>query len=298
MEIWELKQKQSLPLEAKVKLSLDRIRKWYEYWDGNVYVAFSGGKDSTILLHLVRNLYPKVPAVFVNTGLEYPEIVKFVKTIDNVTWLKPKRNFKEVIEKYGYPVVSKEVAKQIHEIRNTKSNKLRDKRLYGIGKKTGRLSDKWKFLIDAPFKISDYCCDVMKKRPFKIYEKGTGNKPIIGMMASDSRGRLRVYIKNGGCNAFNTTRPMSNPLMVWLEKDIWEYIKKYSIPYSSIYDMGYRRTGCMFCMFGVHLEKKPNRFQLMEHTHPKLYSYCMNKLGCKEILDYIGVARKIPESLF
>ena len=250
------------------------------------------------MLHLVRSLYPEIPAVFCNTGLEYPEIVKFIKTIDNVVWLKPKMNFKNVLDKYGYPVVSKEVAKQIREIRNTKSNKLRNRRLYGINKKGGRLSDKWKYLINAPFKISDYCCDVMKKRPFKAYEKATGNKPIIGMMVSDSRSRLRLYIKSGGCNAFDASRPTSNPLMVWLEKDIWEYIRRYNIPYSGIYDMGFHRTGCMFCMFGVHLEEKPNRFQLMEKTHPKLYKYCMENLGCRKVLDYIGVKVTKDKTLF
>ena len=69
MELWELKQKQSLPLEAKIAMTLRRIREWYEYWDGNVYVSFSGGKDSTVLLHLVRQHYPGVPAVFSDTGL-------------------------------------------------------------------------------------------------------------------------------------------------------------------------------------------------------------------------------------
>ena len=56
---------QSLPLEAKIVKSQLRIREWYEYWNGEVYVSFSGGKDSTVLLHLVRELYPDVPLCFV-----------------------------------------------------------------------------------------------------------------------------------------------------------------------------------------------------------------------------------------
>jgi len=87
VQSYQLKQRQSLPLAGKIKLSISRIKHWYEQWEGQVYVAFSGGKDSTVLLHLVRSLYKKVPAVFVDTGLEYPEIRDFVKTIDNVVWL-------------------------------------------------------------------------------------------------------------------------------------------------------------------------------------------------------------------
>ena len=64
MELWQLQQKQSLPLEAKIAMTQQRIREWYEHWDGEVYVSFSGGKDSTVLLHIVRQMYPDVPAVF------------------------------------------------------------------------------------------------------------------------------------------------------------------------------------------------------------------------------------------
>ena len=115
--ITDLYQMQSLPLKHKITMTKQRIRGWYEHWDGNVYVAFSGGKDSTVLLDMVRQMYPDVPAVFVDTGLEYPEIREFVKTFDNVTWLKPKMNFRQVIEKYGYPMFSKEISDSVENTR-------------------------------------------------------------------------------------------------------------------------------------------------------------------------------------
>ena len=154
--------------------------------------------------------------------------------------------------------------------------------------KFGMLPKKYRYLIKAPFKISDRCCEVMKKRPAHAYIMETGRKQIIGTMAADSNWRTQEYLKYG-CSLTHIKEPRIAPLSFWLEKDIWAYIKKFNIPYCSIYNTGVRRTGCVFCCFGVHLEDKPNRFQLLKRTHQKLYKYCMEKLGINKVLDFIGV---------
>ena len=290
----QLKQYQSLSLKAKVTLSKKKIQQWLDHWDDQCYVAFSGGKDSTVLLDLVWSINPRIPAVFVDTGLEYPEIREFVKSYgDRVVWLKPKMPFNQVIEKYGYPVVSKEQSQFISEARRSKSINLIATRLYGNKAGRGKVSKKWDHLLIAPFNVSHKCCAIMKKDPSKRYEKETGRSPIVGTMASESQLRLQKY-KEVGCNAFEAKRPTSQPLSFWTDEDVWEYLKEYDVPYSKIYDMGFTRTGCMFCMFGVHMEKGTNRFQRMYHSHPKQWNYCTKPvseggLGCGEVLDFIDV---------
>lgn len=290
MESWQLVQRQSLPLAIKIKMSERRIRDWYRHWEGQVYVSFSGGKDSTVLLHLIRSIYPNIPAVFINTGLQYPEIVSFVKSTSSVETLRPKMPFHQVLKKHGYPVISKKQAETINKLRNHNlSEKYRHYLLYGDERgNMGTLSKKWHFLLDAPFPISSKCCDVMKKEPFRKYAKKTGRVPFVGMMACESLYRKRSYLKTG-CNAFNLKTPMSMPMAFWTDQDIWAYIKEFNVPYSKIYDMGEKQTGCIFCAFGAHLEKEPNRFQRMQNTHSKLWKYCMDGLGLRTVLDYIGV---------
>jgi 3'-phosphoadenosine 5'-phosphosulfate sulfotransferase (PAPS reductase)/FAD synthetase len=284
----EYEQRNSLSLKDKIDLTSERIEKWYDHWNGKIYVAFSGGKDSTVLLSIVRSLFPEIPAVFCDTGLEYPEIKEFVKSQENVTILRPKLSFRQVIEKYGYPIISKEQSRFLFEYRTTKSDKLKDIRLNGNRWGMGKISKKWRFLLDAPFSISHKCCDILKKNPAKKYEKETGNKPMMGTLVDESEMRLTTYMKYG-CNMYDVTRPMSTPLAFWNEKDIWTFLREYNIPYSSIYDKGYDRTGCMFCMFGVQREGNPNRFQKMAETHPKLHDYCIQSLGLGDVLDYISV---------
>jgi len=336
---WDLAQMQSLPLNAKIQMTKRRIIDWYEYWDGQVYVSFSGGKDSTVLADLVRNVcgLKDVPMVFVDTGLEYPEIREFVKTFDNVVWLKPEMQFKKVIEKYGYPFISKQTSRYIQGARRwlrehpnqDESNAIVDLKIMRgklehkcNGVLTGEYSKeynkkKYEFMLDAPFEVSNKCCQVMKKNPMHKYVKETGRKPITGQTAEESHLRTIVWMKNG-CNAFDTKDPISNPMSFWTEQDILLYIKKFKIKICSVYGdvvytdddgmeyteslfmesmklstTGCTRTGCMFCGYGCHLDKGVGRFERMKVTHPKQYEWIMKPwsaggLGYREVIDWLN----------
>ena len=129
----------------------------------------------------------------------------------------------------------------------------------------------------------------MKKYPAKKYSKQTNRMPFIGTLVCEGKQREHNYLRYG-CNAFDlSSQPRSTPIAFWLEEDIWNYIRTYNVPYSKIYDMGYSRTGCVFCGFGAHLETGENRFQRLKKTHPKLWSYCMDKLGMREVMQHCGV---------
>lgn len=221
----DLKTMQAWSLERKIQVAQTRLIEWYQKFGGKVYVSFSGGKDSTVLLHIARQLYPDIEAVFVDTGLEYPEIREFVKTFSNVTWLRPEINFREVIKTYGYPMINKDVSR---------------------------------------------CISVARRCPNgKTAMKFNANNPYDAKYG----GRYSIV--------------KWNKLTDWTEQDVLEYLRRYKVPYASVYGdiveengklktTGCQRTGCVFCGFGAHLQKEPTRFQRLKETHPKLYNYCLN----------------------
>ncbi|MFA9377307.1 MAG: phosphoadenosine phosphosulfate reductase family protein [Lachnotalea sp.] len=311
MENWQLEQLRNLPLDIKVKKTEIRIREWYEHFNGDVYVSFSGGKDSTVLLYLVRRMYPDIEAVFVDTGLEYPEIREFVKLFDNVKWLRPEKNFRNVINDYGYPIIGKKQARFVRDLQNPNENNeaTRNLRLTGLNRKgvfcpSQKIPNKWLPLVDAPFKVSEQCCDIMKKGPAHKYAKESGKYPYIATMTDESALRKKSWIDNG-CNMFGGKIPMSRPMSFWKENDILTYIVDNKLDLAKCYGdiivkteadkekiyttTKEKRTGCMFCMFGVHLEEHPNRFERMKETHPNQYAYCMNQLGLDQVLSYVNV---------
>ena len=315
MDKRELTMLQALPLDVKIAKSKLRIEEFIRTLGGSdkVYISFSGGKDSTVLLDLVRSIYPDVEGIFSNTGLEFPELVNFVKTKENITMVRPKKSFKQVIEQDGYPVVSKKTSRMLKDLKNPTDKNIRIRSLYlseyaldkdgnptEIKNNSFRLAEKWKYLIDAPFKISNRCCDILKKNPIKDYEKISGKKPIIGTMAIESKMRESAYLQSG-CNSFAEGKERCNPLGFWTEQDILEYIVRFNLPYASVYGdivkdnegrwitSGEKRTGCIFCMYGIHLEKGENRFQRLQKTHPQLHSYCMDKLGFRTVCEYMNI---------
>ena len=292
-----LKELQALPLERKIMITQTRIIEWYLKWNGQVYVSFSGGKDSTVLLHIARQCFPDIEAVFVNTGLEYPEIQRFAKSFDNVTVVRPEMSFVDVIKNYGYPVISKEVSECLYEGRQSLLRG-EDVYTYRLQRLRGELVDKngnpsmynhtkYEPLLYVDFYIGNRCCRTMKKSPAKQLTKRSGKKPIIATMATESKLRTQAWLSHG-CNGFNMKFPTSQPMSFWTEQDVLEYIRRYDLPIAPVYGevvptdngcklctTGCDRTGCIFCGFGAHMPDD-DRFIRLRKTHPRQYDYCIN----------------------
>jgi len=266
--IQQLREMQAWTLYQKIDHSIGAIEKFCRDVD-NPVISFSGGKDSTVLMHLVRSVMKKdIPAVFVNTGNEYLEIIKFAtKKFSNTGVIRPKTHLRKIIEKYGFPLISKEYSKMIYELR--RGSKHASRYITGFqseGKPTSfTLPKKYHFLIDAQFSCSHKCCDFLKKSPVAKLNS------ITGEMSVESFLREKSWLRTG-CNSFGIYSK-SKPLSIWTERDIWEYKRLFDIDFCELYDdPRIVRTGCMFCGFGATFEHL-SRFEVLKERHPKVYDY-------------------------
>ncbi|MDB4330152.1 phosphoadenosine phosphosulfate reductase family protein [bacterium] len=282
------------------------------------YLSFSGGKDSSVLRHLAHEIYPELRLVFANTGLELPEIVDFVKKQRdtygrNVTIVRPRKNFVSVLKEYGFPIIGKEQSMAISRYQNTKREDQRVYRMTGVKAdgttgKAGVISKKWQYLVDK-IKTTERCCHYFKKQPFKDFERDLRKElklskedkivNFAGTRLEESNLRLRDFLKYG-CQAFTKATPQSRPIMFWTEEDVNRYIEENNVEICEVYYDKWEvnpvtgeeilipaelRTGCIFCMYGVHLEDQKNtRFHKLQKRHPKLFKYAMDKLGLREVL--------------
>lgn len=323
-------QKQSLPYEAKLAHARRLVREFYDQMGGMCYVAV-GGLDSITLLLFIRSLgYDDIPAVSVSS-LEDKSIRRIHKQL-GVTDLKPLKNKVDVIRDHGWPVLSKEIAGKISLLQNpTEKNKTVRHAIitgetgeYGGYQKNSRmkLSAKWlkKFggadeegktfgYEAAPFMVSDKCCYYMKERPCNLYAKESGRAPYMGLMASEGGRRQKALMING-CNYISKTTKRSCPFAIFSRQDLLQLALDLHTPVPEIYgeivrdDNGMlrttkaQRTGCEMCGFGIHLEKRPHRFDRLRKENPKAWEFWMTHVmqdengewyGWGRVLNYIGV---------
>jgi len=279
MTIQELRQRQAWTLHQKIDHSLGVIDQFASHFDGKVFVSFSGGKDSCVMLSMVEMIIPKVPCMFIMTGCESPSVCRFVRKMKadghNIDIVRPEKTLRQVFAECGFPLVSKRVAHDIHAVRRNPTCKSSVRMLDPANKHA--IPYRWRYLLTEPYDVGERCCFWLKKQPSYNYAKRTGRHPYVGLMAAESDTRTAAYIRRGGCNSFSNDgkqHPMSMPLAIWTEDDVWAYIKDRQLDIPDIYQHGATRTGCMGCGFGAHIDH--TTLDTLQRLWPKWYDHIMD----------------------
>ena len=274
----------AMPLEAKIVQTKFLINQAIRtFGEEHCYISYSGGKDSTVLSHIAKQLCPNILHLFANTTNEYPETLRHIQwevaeNHTNIITVLPidikgeMWNFKKVVERYGFPMFSKRVSNAIRTYQHARTPQTKQNSIDYID----RNFKKYQKYMELP--ISDKCCDKLKKEPLRRKAKELGMEcAILGILASESYQREKSWLEYG-CNVFYKFKDnQCKPLSFWSDEDINEYIEKYNVKISDLYSMGYTRNGCMYCGFGVQLEPpERNRYKKLKETHPLQYAYFMD----------------------
>lgn len=309
-----------MSLNKKIEWAQFRIKEFLEWCCNNNYkealISFSGGKDSTVLLDLVlkthKSMNSKIDLIpSYAMEITFPETIKFIKTtiekyqktyehLKKLYFVPPKKSWKEILNRYGYPAFSKQISNNFFKITNanTKNNAL----LYAFGIKPSamfKISKDRLFMLDknyVGYTIAEKCCDHIKgglkhdKRP-----------SFVGIMADESQLRKKSWIEKG-CNILDETKPMSRPLSLWDSNNVWEYIKLNQIEVNQAYgydktqhnvnNLRFERLGCSACPFGIQFEEKvkskhfefKNRFEKLYEYNLPLYKQQVIKTGIYIVL--------------
>jgi 3'-phosphoadenosine 5'-phosphosulfate sulfotransferase (PAPS reductase)/FAD synthetase len=293
-----LKRYQRLHLDAKIRYANRMIQRVLAK-HGNPVVCWSGGKDSTVLLHLALQQAPDIPVVFNDTGVEFPETREFVNQVANEWHInlyvaRPKRGqtFWNVVEEYGWPILGKEQSSNVERGRRRVALALEGEE-YGSDSNgfiplekieeiegLDKLSEMELVLVSHDVEISTRCCHFLKELPTKEMEAYLGaDCKILGIMASESRRRSLLWIDHGDYyyvkRHYTRSRGIwkASPLSIWTEDDVWAYNKRFDLPYCEIYDLGHDRNGCWTCAMGVRF----GQLKRLRQSHPRLFEYLMTR---------------------
>ena len=318
---------QKLPYEVKRTWALGKAKEFYDYFAGEVACSV-GGLDSLVLLTFIRK-YVSADIIGVSvSALEDKSIQRIHQQMPNMVLLKPYKSMSQVIKDHGFPVISKEKAGKIQMLqRPTEKNACvrnaiitGDTGAYGGWRKGTRmrLPQKWLDLFagpenekygtnykTAPFRVSPDCCYHMKEKPADDWFKANKFKPFMGLMASEGGQRQKALMKHG-CNYFGKTVQRSCPFAIFERDDLLRLALELEVPVpeiygeikekpdGSLYTTLAQRTGCNMCGFGIHIEKRPHRFDRLRRQNPAEWKFWMYDMGWGEVLDYIGIGWKNP----
>ena len=278
-------------LEDKVQMAKSRIIEFLEKLPNkDIMISFSGGRDSCVLRHLVHEVQDKMEKprskLLIASEIFHPETLKFINHFKNEYEIVPPiKSFEQIICENGFPIISKQIAQKINHLRNTRNHRKYIRAIFGLdNNKYGTLPLKYIHFLDKDFidyGISHKCCDYIKGKIKK------DKRPVfIGTTINESRLRRHTWVKYGCIQYANNKPDVCKPLSLFTQKDINEYIEKHKIRISKIYDLGYLRSGCICCGFGLSLEEKlkkekiipMNRFELLYKSNKELFKYFFIKL--------------------
>ena len=295
---------EDLELDLAVEDALFRIKRDYERTNGKIYLSFSGGKDSTVLAHLIMmcNLKTHIPFVFSNTGIELEAIKNFIDDFpyDNIIQLKPRKPFSQILKEYGKPAISKLKSECLNTYQKHIDDPFKTARarqmISGVREKGGELlpnsrnslklaNKHMQFLHpDTEFKVANKCCQYLKKYPFQDFEKEFDMYgSFSGVRTTEGGVRSLAYTtcvniqhKNG--HEF----VQSMPIIDWTDEMVDRFIEKYNVEISKAYTLyGCQRTGCCACPYSKNLKHdlkvlwdyEPLKYKAMMHWLKDVYMY-------------------------
>ncbi len=333
-------QKQSLPYEAKIVHATARAREFQDWaieHGKNICVSV-GGLDSITLYYFLESIGIHATPVSVSI-LEDKSIREIHKQIPGMVFVHPYKSKVQVLREHGFPVISKEKASKIANLQKPDNPKqtfihaimtgqMGEQGHFGQSPKL-KLPEKWIKLFGgpynehrpdlqcktAPFKVSDECCKWMKEKPAQDWQKQNNMIPYLGLMASEGGQREQGLMKNG-CNYYGKSTIRSCPFAIFSRQDLLQLALDLNAPVPKIYGTIERnekgelyttraqRTVCTMCGFGIHIEKRPHRFDRLREDNKKEWHFWMydcvvdpdtgERYGWGKVLDYIGVKWEEP----